>query len=54
MKKLSRLFFGLVTSLLLSAGFVRAAEHSAGDLMVKSSQQSEAAAPGCVFPCNWL
>lgn len=51
MKKISRFIRGLVTSLLLSIGLVRAAELSAPSLQTHVVSAGDRAALGCEMPC---
>lgn len=51
MKKIQRFVFGLVTSLLLSVGLVRAAELSAPANQSKVVAVGDHFAPNCEMPC---
>lgn len=51
MKKIQRFVFGLVTSLLLSFGLVRAAELSAPSSQTKVVTVGDHVAPNCEMPC---
>lgn len=56
MKKTLRLALGLVTSLFLSVGLVRAAELSAsfdGAEWTPNGACVDGAAPACTYPCSW-
>jgi hypothetical protein len=54
-KAITRLLFGLVSSLLLAAGFVRAAEKldplASNGLAVRSELRADTPAPMCEPPC---
>ncbi len=55
MKKLSHLSAGLVTSLLMSVGCLRAAERSGASLFAKTQTANAELAPDpCICPCAWL
>jgi hypothetical protein len=55
MKSAQRILVGLVTSLLLSAGFVSAAEKT--ETLISppiAASRAVETAPGCGLPCSWL
>ncbi|MBI2512323.1 MAG: hypothetical protein HYV96_10100 [Opitutae bacterium] len=54
MNHLKKLIVGLVTSLLVSVGFVRAAEFTAGSSAVVTAEHAQVTAPGSQLPCAWI
>lgn len=54
MKNLSQLLAGLLASVLLSLGFLRAADSIGALLFVRATPaEAGASAEGCVLPCSW-
>jgi hypothetical protein len=54
MKNVQRIVLGLVTSLFLSVGLIRAAEWSGGiPEAVSAASASPLPAPGCNSTCSW-
>jgi hypothetical protein len=55
MNSITRLVYGLISSLLLAAGFVRAADRfdpMTNSLRVSTGHDSLGAAPPCIMPCD--
>lgn len=53
MNHLKKILLGLVTSLLLSVGLVRAAELTAGNSSVVTADHAQVTASGSQLPCAW-